>query len=136
MKLAFRCELLTLEAIPPTVITSTQTDRLKLTRDRLREMELEEIAGYRARIKGLPRYELKEPNIQFYANMERKKGGKQTINELKDKNGIPKQETSDILNIVTDFYTDLFTLSTTSKSMQTKLLRNIEKIQNSYQGTN
>ena len=118
-------ELEDLEAIPPAQISLTQTDRLTKTRGRLREHDLKEVEGYKARIRGLPKYEMKEPNIQFYANLERKKGGLQTIKELKDKTGQPKQETKDILGIVTDFYKDLFTPSPTSKSMQNKLLKNI-----------
>ena len=68
-----------------------------------------DVEGFKVRIKGLPKYEQKEPDIQFYANLQRKTAQKLYISELKDKDGTIYTETDDLLRLTTDYYTKLYT---------------------------
>ena len=125
IKLAMRSELEHLQAIPSTSITPSQTQRLHTVRERINASELQEIEGYRVRIRGLPTYEHSEPNIQFYAKLERQRGDQNAIAELIDDDGDLHADTPTMLHIVTQYYTSLYTPSPVNHTTQNKLLRNV-----------
>ena len=78
------------------------------------------------RIKTQPKFEIGEPNISFYAELEKKTSKKRTISELLSTTGEMKHESEDIKEIAVDFYTDLFSEKSTKVQSTDKLLKNIE----------
>ena len=76
----------------------------------------------------MPSYEQAEPDIQFYAKLEKRKIATDTIGQLaeNEKSNIFTDK-ENIMNIPTKFYTKLYTPETTSTKKQEKLLRNIKQ---------
>ena len=115
------------EAIPHDILTAEQAARYQVLRESLRLHEEKEVDGYRARTKGVPKYEQKEPAIAFYAKLEKRKGQKNVIGELKDKEGHVFSDKDNLLRIVHDFYQDLYTPCPVDLRVQDTLLHNIDK---------
>ena len=69
-----------------------------------------------------PHFEENEPNISYYARMEKIKSEGNTIQSLYDKNGIQQGETSQILKITENYYLDLFRAGKTNKQYQSEIL--------------
>ena len=107
-------------------ITEEKDERCRLLYQRLKDIEFKEIEGYRIRIKGLPTYEQKEPDIAFYSNLEKSRKKKSVINSLIDKDGGEHSTRDSLLGIVEDFYTLLFSPSKVNPTTQVKLLKNIK----------
>ena len=107
--------------------TPEKDDQWRLQYQRLKDMEFKEIEGYRTRIMGLPNYEQKEPDIQFYANLEKDRKQKSSIASLVDEDGFEHSDKTSLLNIVKSFYSKLYSPSKVNSTTQTKLLRNIKK---------
>ena len=120
-------ELHQLESIPPSLITPQQTQRHTYIEEQLKKCIEMDVEGFKVRIKGLPKYEQKEPDIQFYANLQRKTAQKLYISELKDKDGTIYTETDDLLRLTTDYYTKLYTPTKLNTTKQDRLLKNIKK---------
>ena len=76
---------------------------------------------------GLPKYEQREPDIAFYAKLQQRSAHSTVIGELRNKNGEVYSDNPPLLNIVTDFYTDLYTPSPVDVSVQEKLLGNVDR---------
>ena len=76
--------------------------------------------------RGLPKYEQREPDIAFYAKLEKRSAQRTVIGELRDKSGDVYTDNVNLLNIVTAFYTDLYTPSPVEESVQEKLLGNVD----------
>ena len=68
-------------------------------------MKKSESHRIRARI---PHFEENEPNLSYYARMEKIKSEGNTIQSLYDKNGIQQGETSQILKITENYCSNLF----------------------------
>ena len=85
------------------------------------------IAGHQVRIKTQPKLEFGEPEISFFADLEKKTAEKKTVQQLKDSKGESMHETDDILNVATEYYSDLFSAKTTDRRMGEKLLQNVVK---------
>ena len=92
----------------------------------LNKIEIEEINGYMIRTK-LPNFEKAEPNIKFYADIEKKQGNKNIISSLKDKEGNVKSNTKEILHIATTFYNDLYKKEKVDEKIQKDLINKIDK---------
>ena len=91
--------------------------------ERLRVIELQEIEGYKRRVKYASTYEDAEHEISFYAKMEAKQAAKNTIPELAEaENAQTFSNTDSILKIVTDFYKDLYSKKKTYRSSQKQVL--------------
>ena len=69
-----------------------------------------------------PHFEENEPNISYYARMEKIKSEGNTIQSLYDKNGIQQCETSEVRKITEDYYSDLFRAGKTNKQYQSEIL--------------
>ena len=74
---------------------------------RQKELLLKKLEGHHIRAR-IPHFEENEPNISYYARMEKTKSEGNTIQSLYDKNGIQQCETSQVLKITEDYYSDLF----------------------------
>ena len=91
------------------------------------EYNKKQIEGYQARIKTQPRLEPGEPNISFFADLEKKESKKKSITHLMDAEGIMKYDTEGMKEIATDYYTKLFDTKKTDGRTATRLLQNIKK---------
>ena len=115
-----------MEALPSERLTPSQTAHYNLLKEKLNIFEEKLIAGYRQRTRGLPKYEQREPDIEFYAKLEKPSAQRTVIGELRDKNGDVYTDNPNLIHIVTDFYTDLYTPSPVEESVQEKLLGNVD----------
>ena len=120
-------ELLQLETIDHTRISPQQERRHTDVENQLKRYMERDVEGYKTRIKGLPTYEQKEPDIQFYANLQKKTAQKLYISELKDIDGTLYTHTDDLIRITTDYYTKLYTPTKLNRTKQDRLLNNITK---------
>ena len=96
-------DILKLEALPDDRMTTLQ-HRLATLKGSLRIYEESEIDGYRTRTRGLPKYETHEPNIEFFAKLEKRRAQHTVIGELQDKNGSLFSDRENLIRITTDFY--------------------------------
>ena len=85
------------------------------------------VDGYRQRTRGLPAYEQREPDIAFYAKLEKRSAQRTVIGDLRDKHGKVFSDNENLMHIVTDFYTDLYIPSPVEESVQEKLLGNVDR---------
>ena len=88
---------------------------------RQKELLLKKSEGRRIRAR-IPHFEENEPNISYYAKMEKVKSERNTIHSLYDKNGIQQSETSQILKITENYYSDLFRAGETKKEYHSDVL--------------
>ena len=124
-------QLTKLECIPDDVLTLPQKKDLAYFKSKYSQIVTEEIHGHQVRTRGNPDYEMNEPNIAFYAKLEKRSQERNTINELQDEDGSLKTRNEEMLSIAEKYYKKLFTPSNTDKLRQTQLLRNIVKRINS-----
>ena len=100
---------------------------------KLSNWQRKQIEGHQARIKTQPRLEPGEPNISFFADLEKKESKKKSITHLMDTEGTLKYDTEGMKEIATDYYTKLFDIKKTDGRTATRLLQNIKKQINSQQ---
>ena len=103
---------------------------------KLNDWNRKQIDGYQTRIKTQPRLEPGEPNISFYADLEKRESKKKNITHLMNTKKEIKHDTESMKNIVTDYYTKLFDTKPTDARTAQKLLRNIKKQITPQQKTN
>ena len=68
----FRKDLVALDAVPAHRLTSSQAGHYNFLKGKLRILEEKLIDGYHQRTQGIPKYEQREPNIAFYAKLEKR----------------------------------------------------------------
>ena len=96
-------------------------------KQRLKEIEHKEIEGYIKRIRYMPSHEKNEPEVAFYAKLEKKKVAQSTIGQLAESEGGKiYADKENMLNIATNFYTDLYTPDRVNPKTQDKLLKHIK----------
>ena len=100
-------QLLRFDEKPANQITHAEKIEIENLQKQLNKIEIEEINGYMIRTK-IPNFEKAEPNIKFYADIEKKQGNKNIISSLKDKEGNVKSNTKEILQVATNFYSELY----------------------------
>ena len=81
--------------------------RIRLYFEKTERVAFEKVEDHRIRAR-IPHFEENEPSISYYARMEKIMSGGSTIQSLYDKNGIQQSETSQVLKITEDYYSDLF----------------------------
>ena len=86
------------------------------------------IDGYQTRIKTQPRLEPGEPNIYFFANLEKRESKRKNITHLMNSAKEIKHDTEGMKNIATDYYTKLFDTKPTDSRTARTLLANITDI--------
>ena len=92
---------------------------------RYKEIVDQEIQGHIIRTRGQPRYEINEPNIDFFSKLEKRFQNKNVICQLQDTDGTIKSETEDLIRITHDYYTKLYAPTRTNQIKQQQLLKNI-----------
>ena len=102
-----------------------QAARYAFLKEKLKNFEEKLIEGYRHRTRGLPRYEQRELDIEFYAKLE-KRSARTVIGELRHKNGTVYSDNQHLQDITTDFYTEFYTPNSVDESVQEKLLDNVD----------
>ena len=107
-----------LEAIPTELLTPSQVSLYEYLKGKLNIFEEKQINGYRQRIRGLPKYEQREPNIAFYAQLEKCSAPRTVVGELRHKNVEVDSDDTMLMDIATDFYSDLYTPSPVDESVQ------------------
>ena len=122
-----------LEAIPADRLSSSQAGHYNFLKGKLRLLEEKLVDGYRQRTRGLPAYEQREPDIAFYAKLEKRSAQRTVIGELRDKHGEVFSDNENLMHIVTDFYTDLYTPTPVEESVQEKLLGNVDRALTAHQ---
>ena len=95
---------------------------------KLKQIEEQEIEGYRTRIKYLPTHEKGEADIAFYSKLEERKIAKNSIGQLAEKmNGQIYTDNENLIRISNTFYSELYTPTKVKLKKQHKLLSNIKK---------
>ena len=107
-------------------MTAQQHNRYRTLQESLKGYEEKEIEGYRTRTRGLPKYEMHEPNIEFYAKLEKRRA-KNTVIELQDIDGSIYSDRENLLRITAKFYTQLYTSSPINRQTQHTLLQNVDR---------
>ena len=107
--------------------TSDQVHKYNYYRGCLDGILVEEIRGHEIRTKGLPRYEINEPDIDMYSKFEKRYQSKGVIYQLADEGGRIKTEPEDLLSVTGKYYRALFRKSRTIVARQNKLLGNITR---------
>ena len=100
------------------MMTAQQHNRYRTLQESLKGYEEKEIEGYRTRTRGLPKYEMHEPNIGFFAKLEKRRAKNTVIAELQDLNGSVFSDRENLLRITAKFYTQLYTSSPVSRQTQ------------------
>lgn len=85
----------------------------------------DEIRGHEIRTRGLPKYEINEPNISMYSGFEKRYQSKNVIYQLADDEGKIHSKNDKLLEITEKYYTRLFSKSTVCPRKQDELLRKI-----------
>ena len=94
---------------------------------KLKDLEQNEIEGYKMRVKNLPTFHKNEPDIAFFAKVESRSRSNAAITQLSsEKGGKIYTDNKNIINIAKDFYTKLFTPNKVNEATQDRLLRNIK----------
>ena len=68
------------ESLTYTDMTEQQREQLSFYKNKHKEIQEKEIQGHQIRTRGLPRYEMKEPDIDFYAKLEKRSSKKKRHN--------------------------------------------------------
>ena len=92
----------------------------------LNDWQRKQIEGYQTRIKTQPKFESGEPNISFFADLERKECKKKIISQLRTPEGDLRSDVEGMKEIATEYYTKLFDIKVTDNTATLRLLRNIK----------
>ena len=115
-----------MEAIP-TDLTIEQKRQYNHLVQRHKKILEKEIQGYQIRTRGFPKYEIKEPDIEFYAKLEKRSYQKSVIGELMEEKGTLYSDNENIIKIATEYYTKLYTPAPVHYIKQQTLLKNVDK---------
>ena len=115
-----------LENIQYSDMTTRQKERYLYFKKKHKEIIDTEIQGHQIRTRGNPIYEINEPDIEFYAKLEKKSAQKCLITELQDEDGQILTSKDDLLRIAENYYTKLYTPSAVDIIKQQQLLKNID----------
>ncbi len=96
-------------------------------KSRLEDWMRTQVSGYQTRIKTCPKFEAGEPNVAFFAELEKKTSSKRGLRELRGEDGEVVHTTDGIKKVATDFYTDLFSTKKVDVKATEKLLNNVKK---------
>ena len=116
-----------LEAINSDDMTVTQKEHYLYLKNKHKDIIQKEIHGHQIRTRGHPRYEINEPDIDFFSKLEKRSSQRAIIAELQDEDGHIHTDNETLLNIAEKFYTKLYTPSKIDYIQQQQLLKNINK---------
>ena len=107
----------------------TQNAELQMQHDfftnKLNDWTRKQIEGHQIRVKTQPKFEYCEPDIDFYASLEKKSAKKRTITHLKNGDGNIFTDTDGMQRIASEYYTELFSTKSSDPQIAAKLLGNI-----------
>ena len=95
--------------------------------NKLNDWYKKQVDGYQIRIKTQPRLECGEPNISFYADLEKKNSKKRAISHLMKPDGEIKYDTQGLKDIATDYYSNLLNTKKSDEKVSLKLLSNVTR---------
>ena len=72
-----------------------------------------EIKGHQIRTRGQPRFEINEPNVDYYFKLEQRARQKSIITNLQDEDGKILTENKDMIKLAERYYTTLYSPSKT-----------------------
>ena len=107
-------------------LNSQQFLDYKYYKNRLDDLLQDEIRGHEIRTRGLPKYELNEPDITTYSTFEKRFQSSGVIHQLADEKEQILTDTNSLLSITEKFYTKLYARSRTHSTKQTQILRNVK----------
>ena len=111
-------------AMDPTLITPILQNRIDYLQEQLKHLQLDEIEGYLIRSR-LPKFEDKEPKIEYYSKLEKRQAKANMISILHDNHGAECTDQADLLRLTHDFYSDLYRPTYTDSHIQYTLLQKI-----------
>ena len=121
-------DIANLEEHPNSLDAPHELELYNYLQRQLKKLELDEIEGYRKRLRLLAPYEKAEPDISFYAKLQKKKISSDTIGQLAPcKDGEIYSSKDKLLEISTNFYKNLYTPNKVDINTQNKLLKKIKK---------
>ena len=123
-KIMVEKEVERLERTPFKLLTDFSIAKLGELKNKLADFEMAKLEGLKLRAK-LPTYEFGEPTIAFLAKLEKKSGERNNIYALKDNNGMLKEGTENLLQVVHDFYRNLYTREDENVVEQTQFLNRV-----------
>ena len=133
VKKRLEVELSYLESLPLPSLSPQQLARLHSVQARLRLLLQDQIEGHRVRTRQLPKYEFSEPDLSFYADLEKRTIRKTVIGSLRMADGQVASDPPSLLSTTSSFYHSLYTPSPTSRLHQNALLNNISSTITSLQ---
>ena len=111
----------------PQPLRDTEAHKYRTLNHTLKEIEKQEIEGYKTRIKCLPTFEKGEGDIGFFSKLEGIKIAKNSIAQLSEKkDGEIFTDNENLMRISTHFYTNLYTPNKVNSLSQDRLLKNIK----------
>ncbi len=108
-------------------LSSKEKEQYLYYKEKFKHITESEIEGHKIRTRGQPTYEINEPDISFFAKLEKKSQSKNNISQLQDEEGNLKTTSEEMLKIAENYYTKLFSTSVTQRAKQLQLLKNIDK---------
>ena len=115
-----------IEEYPANIENEQVLNQYNHIKRRLKQLQLDEIEGYKKRLRLLAPYEQAEPDISFYAKLQKKKISNDIIGQLAEhKDGEIYTDKDKLIEISTNFYKSLYTPSKVNTSIQNRLLKNI-----------
>ena len=120
-------ELNKIEAIPDDDMTLEDKRNYKHLKARFKDVQEKEVQGHQIKTRGLPKYEIKEPDIQFYAKLEKRSYQRSVIGQLEDQNGKIYSDNENLIKIATEYYKKLYTPTPVDYIKQETLLKNIDR---------
>ena len=120
-------QLQSLEQIDRDKMNLEQRNNYEHYKTQLNSVLEEEIRGHEIRTRGLPKYEINEPDISTYSNFEKRYQAKNVIYQLQDTEGQIQTDNKKMIQVAEKFYTKLFSKLQISKQKQKDLLRNVHR---------
>ena len=109
LKNKLRNEITRMESDPANIEKEQDLIYYQYIQRKLKDLELDEIEGYKRRNRFLADYEKAEPDISFYAKQEAKKVSNDTIGQLSEsKDGEIHTDQTNIMKISAEFYKNLY----------------------------
>lgn len=110
-----------IERLPMNSLSEYMKDRLLELNDVLKKHETKKIEGMKLRAK-LANFDVGEPKISYLSRLEKMSGERNTIYSLRDEQNVLKDGTEDMLEIVHNFYKDLYTREAEDEEEQNRFL--------------
>ena len=127
VKETLKSNILKIEENPSQILKQEILDQYNYYQGKLKEIEQTEIEGYKRRVKYIPSFDKEEPDIAFYSKIEERKISESIIGQLAERQDEKiYTDTKNMMNIASEFYTDLYTPDKVDSKMQDKLLGNIK----------